>query len=173
MGTHSWKVVRIATCHVQNTLTARIYGCHQVWVIGAALWVQLFAALSSCLLTSPQLRTAAATAEVFAPAAAALIWIAVPTQPNNEAIKDPVGNGHSNGNREVSAAADGASAAVAHYNIAAGVGLSLWALTLIELVNQGRTLLPTLIQWVQHPRLSRAVQLVPFYSWTGQGSGWR
>ena len=127
----------------------------QVWIIGAALWIQLFAALSSCLLTSPQLRAAAAVAEVFAPAAAALVWITVPTHSNSKAVKCLTSCVISNGHRVVSAAADGASAAVAHYNIAAGIGLSLWALTLIELANQAETLLPTLARWMLHPPLSQ------------------
>lgn len=123
----------------------------QAWIIGAALWLQLPIVLGSTLFSSPKLRSAAAIANVFVPASVALIWTAIPTQTNRKS------DGSTNGiisKTIAAAAADGASAAVAHYNIAAGIGLCLWAITIIELINQWGTLLGTLSQWVQQPGLN-------------------
>lgn len=124
----------------------------QVWVIGAALWVQLLPALGSYLFDSMQLRSFAAVLEIFAPTLVALAWNGVRADPTQEEAAGKGISGTRNG--LIAAAADGASAAVAQYNITAGIGLSLWALTLIQLVNEAPTLGQTLAQMLWDPARS-------------------
>ena len=92
----------------------------QVWVIGGALWLELLPALGTYHMATPELRAAAAVAAVFVPIAVAPLWWLVRRDPK-DASSD-----------RVPAAVEGASATIAHYNAAAGVGVALWALTLIH-----------------------------------------
>ena len=88
-----------------------------MWVIGGALWLGLLPALGTYHLNTPELRSAAAVAAVFVPIAVAPLWWTVRRDPKTAGFNGAV---------------EGASATIAHYNAAAGVGVALWALTLIH-----------------------------------------
>jgi len=92
----------------------------QVWVIGGALWLELLPALGTYHCNTPELRSAAAVAAVFVPIAVAPLWWLVRRDPKTSNTAG------------VNGAVEGASATIAHYNAAAGVGVALWALTLIH-----------------------------------------
>ena len=83
----------------------------QVWVIGGALWLGLLPALGTYHLGTPELQSAAAVAAVFVPIAVAPLWWTVRRDPRTA------------GSDGVASAVEGASAAIAHYNAAAGVGV--------------------------------------------------
>lgn len=122
----------------------------QVRVVGVALWAQLLPALGSYLFSSGHLRSTAAVLAVFIPPLAALAWHFMRAEPTPEHGNDSGGNGSG----AVAAIAEGASAAVAHYNITAGIGLTLWALALIQLVNEASTVGRTLAQLLRDPAIS-------------------
>jgi len=92
----------------------------QVWVIGGALWLGLLPALGTYHCNTPELRSAAAVAAVFVPIAVAPLWWTVRRDPKTAGVAG------------LNGAVEGASATIAHYNAAAGVGVALWALTLIH-----------------------------------------
>lgn len=121
-----------------------------MWVIGAALWLQLLPALGCYLLKSAQLRSHAAVLEFFAPIAAALAWNGM----RRDYSEEQVAGKDSSGNSAIAAIVDGTSAAVTHYNITAGIGIMLWALGLVHLINEGPTLGLTLARMLREPASS-------------------
>ncbi len=95
---------------------------------------------------TPELRSAAAIAAAFVPVAVAPLWWLVPRDPDIAGATDGVHG-----------AADGASAAIAHYNLAAGVGVALWALTLIHVASHSTELLSDLAIAARNPAAKSGV----------------
>ena len=86
--------------------------------------------------------------QIFAPAVVATLW------PTRSGPRRTSAGGGANGG--VESAANAASAAVAHYNIAAGMGIVLWVLTLVDLINKGPVALEAFTQMLQNPEATRA-----------------
>ena len=116
-----------------------------MWVIGGALWLELLPALGTYHMGTPELRAAAAVAAVFVPIAVAPLWWMVRRDPKRA------------GSDGVNAAVEGASATIAHYNAAAGVGVALWALTLIHVASNFSDLGSAIATALRGPLTSPAV----------------
>ena len=117
----------------------------QVWVIGGALWLGLLPALGTYHLGTPELQSAAAVAAVFVPIAVAPLWWTVRRDPRTA------------GSDGVASAVEGASAAIAHYNAAAGVGVALWAMTLVHIASHASELGSAIATALRSPLTSPAV----------------
>ena len=117
-----------------------------MWLIGSLLLLNLVPILGTYHFGTPELRSTAAIAAAFVPVAVAPLWWLVRRDPGDAAAVDSV---HS--------AADGASAAIAHYNLAAGVGVALWALTLIHVASDSTQLLSDLAVAARNPAASSGI----------------
>ena len=114
-----------------------------MWVIGGLLLLNLIPALGTYHFGTPELRSIAAIGAVFVPVAVAPLWWLVRRESEDTA--------------SIHGAADGASAAIAHYNITAGVSVALWVLTLIHVVNNSTALLSDLATAARNPAASPGI----------------
>ena len=120
----------------------------QVWVIGGALWLELLPALATYHLGwTPEMRSAAAIAVTVTPIVVAPVWWIVRRDPYDTAASSDA----------VHAAVDGASATIAHYNAAAGVGVVLWVLTLVHVAANSSGLASAVATALRDPAASPAV----------------